>query len=73
MCPALKGQLLTPNAFVSQVPRAGPAPARTDVATVIGDTHGGKRQQAYKTEIIGGVVVHTPIQVIRERCAYHGD
>ncbi|CAG08552.1 unnamed protein product [Tetraodon nigroviridis] len=45
------------------VPRAGPAPARTDVAPVIGDTtQGGKRQQAYKTEIIGGVVVHTPIQ-----------
>lgn len=56
-----------------QVPRVGPAPARTDVAAVIGDTQGGKRQQAYKTEIIGGVVVHTPIQVIRGRCGYHGD
>lgn len=37
---------------------------RTNVAAVIGDTQGGKKQQAYKTEIIGGVVVHTPIQVI---------
>uniref|UniRef100_H3DEQ1 Pleckstrin homology domain containing A2 n=1 Tax=Tetraodon nigroviridis TaxID=99883 RepID=H3DEQ1_TETNG len=56
------------------VPRAGPAPARTDVAPVIGDTtQGGKRQQAYKTEIIGGVVVHTPIQVMGGGRGYHGD
>ncbi|XP_060926895.1 pleckstrin homology domain-containing family A member 2 [Limanda limanda] len=44
------------------VPKSGPAPPRSDVTTVIGDTQAGKRQQAYKTEIIGGVVVHTPIQ-----------
>ncbi|XP_062238055.1 pleckstrin homology domain-containing family A member 2 [Platichthys flesus] len=44
------------------VPKSGPAPPRSDVTTVIGDTQGGKRQQAYKTEIIGGVVVHTAIQ-----------
>ncbi|XP_019956345.1 pleckstrin homology domain-containing family A member 2 [Paralichthys olivaceus] len=44
------------------VPKSGPAPPRSDVTTVISDTQGGKRQQAYKTEIIGGVVVHTPIQ-----------
>lgn len=50
-----------------QVPKAGPAPPRTDVATVISDAQGRKRQQAYKTEIIGGVVVHTPIQVIRRK------
>lgn len=56
-----------------QVPRVGPAPTRTDVAAVIGETQGGKRQQAYKTEIIGGVVVHTPIQVIRGRCGFYGD
>lgn len=48
-----------------QVPKPGPAPSRSDVAAVISDTQGGKRQQAYKTEIIGGVVVHTPIQVIK--------
>lgn len=48
-----------------QVPKPGPAPPRSDVAAVISDTQGGKRQQAYKTEIIGGVVVHTPIQVIK--------
>ncbi|XP_070821408.1 pleckstrin homology domain-containing family A member 2 [Chaetodon trifascialis] len=44
------------------VPKSGPAPLRSDVTAVISDTQGGKRQQAYKTEIIGGVVVHTPIQ-----------
>lgn len=48
-----------------QVPKPGPAPSRSDVAAVISDTQGGKRQQAYKTEIIGGVVVHTPIQVTK--------
>ncbi|XP_061585073.1 pleckstrin homology domain-containing family A member 2 [Cololabis saira] len=44
------------------VPKACPAPPRSDVTTVISDTQGGKKQHAYKTEIIGGVVVHTPIQ-----------
>ncbi|TNM89547.1 hypothetical protein fugu_003781 [Takifugu bimaculatus] len=47
---------------IGRVPKAGPASPRTDVATVISDPQGRKRQQAYKTEIIGGVVVHTPIQ-----------
>ncbi|KAL7391069.1 hypothetical protein ABVT39_003752 [Epinephelus coioides] len=44
------------------VPKPGPAPPRSVVAAVISETQGGKRQQAYKAEIIGGVVVHTPIQ-----------
>ncbi|XP_026178590.1 pleckstrin homology domain-containing family A member 2 isoform X2 [Mastacembelus armatus] len=44
------------------VPKPGPAPPRSDVTPVISDSQGGKRQQAYKTEIVGGVVVHTPIQ-----------
>ncbi|XP_034397096.1 pleckstrin homology domain-containing family A member 2 isoform X2 [Cyclopterus lumpus] len=44
------------------VPKSGPAPPRSDVTKVIGDTQGGRRLHAYKTEIIGGVVVHTPIQ-----------
>nr|XP_020450175.1 pleckstrin homology domain-containing family A member 2 [Monopterus albus]XP_020450176.1 pleckstrin homology domain-containing family A member 2 [Monopterus albus] len=44
------------------VPKSGPAPPRSDATAVISDTQGGKRQQAYKAEIIGGVVVHTPIQ-----------
>ncbi|XP_074494202.1 pleckstrin homology domain-containing family A member 2 [Sebastes fasciatus] len=44
------------------VPKSGPAPPRSVVTAVISDTQGGKRQHAYKTEIIGGVVVHTPIQ-----------
>ncbi|KAM7391872.1 hypothetical protein PAMP_022523 [Pampus punctatissimus] len=44
------------------VPKPGPLPPRTDVTAVISDSQGGKRQQAYKTEIIGGVVMQTPIQ-----------
>lgn len=44
------------------VPKSGPGPPRSDVTAVISDTQGGRRQQAYKAEIIGGVVVHTPIQ-----------
>ncbi|XP_041855871.1 pleckstrin homology domain-containing family A member 2 [Melanotaenia boesemani] len=44
------------------VPKACPVPPRTDVSAVISDTQGGNKQKAYKTEIIGGVVVHTPIQ-----------
>lgn len=48
-----------------QVPKCGPAPPRSDVTAVISDTQVGKKQQAYKTEIIGGVVVQTPIQVIK--------
>ncbi|KAL6114273.1 plekha2 [Pungitius sinensis] len=44
------------------VPKSGPAPLRSDVTAAVSATQGGRRQQAYKTEIIGGVVVHTPIQ-----------
>ncbi|XP_029019505.1 pleckstrin homology domain-containing family A member 2 [Betta splendens] len=44
------------------VPKSGPAPPRPDVTAVISDAQTRQRQQAYKTEIIGGVVVHTPIQ-----------
>uniref|UniRef100_A0A8C7ZJ24 Pleckstrin homology domain containing A2 n=1 Tax=Oryzias sinensis TaxID=183150 RepID=A0A8C7ZJ24_9TELE len=44
------------------VPKSCPPPVRPDVTPEINVTHKGKRQQAYKTEIIGGVVVHTPIQ-----------
>ncbi|XP_034026028.1 pleckstrin homology domain-containing family A member 2 isoform X2 [Thalassophryne amazonica] len=43
------------------VPKSGTAPSKSDVTSVISDTPGVKKQQAYKTEIIGGVVVHTPI------------
>ncbi|CAB1322014.1 unnamed protein product [Coregonus sp. 'balchen'] len=41
------------------VPKAGPLQPRSEVSPVTGEA-GGKRQ-AYKTEIIGGVVVHTPM------------
>lgn len=44
------------------VPKSCPAPPKSDGSTVISDSQGGRKQQAYKTEIIGGVVVHTPIQ-----------
>lgn len=44
------------------VPKSCPDPPRSDATTVISDSQGGKRQQAYKTEIIGGLVVRTPIQ-----------
>nr|XP_057926376.1 pleckstrin homology domain-containing family A member 2 isoform X2 [Doryrhamphus excisus] len=44
------------------VPRSGPASQRSHMSAVVSDIHGGKKQHAYKTEIIGGVVVHTPIQ-----------
>uniref|UniRef100_G3P4T1 PH domain-containing protein n=1 Tax=Gasterosteus aculeatus aculeatus TaxID=481459 RepID=G3P4T1_GASAC len=39
--------------------------SKSDVTAVVSATQGGRRQQAYKTEIIGGVVVHTPIQVTK--------
>lgn len=48
------------------VPKSGPAPTRPDVAAIISDSQKrttGRKQQAYKTEIIGGVVVHTPILI----------
>ncbi|KAM4578428.1 pleckstrin homology domain-containing family A member 2 [Fundulus diaphanus] len=44
------------------VPKSCPAPPKSDVNAVISDSQGSRKQQAYKTEIIGGVVVHTPIQ-----------
>ncbi|CAL8248239.1 unnamed protein product [Merluccius merluccius] len=44
------------------VPKGGALPLGSEITALISDPHGGKRQQAYKTEIIGGVVVHTPIQ-----------
>ncbi|XP_033829022.1 pleckstrin homology domain-containing family A member 2 isoform X2 [Periophthalmus magnuspinnatus] len=46
------------------VPKPGSAPTRPDGTAIITDPlpkHTGRKQQAYKTEIIGGVVVHTPI------------
>ncbi|XP_029915627.1 pleckstrin homology domain-containing family A member 2 isoform X2 [Myripristis murdjan] len=50
------------NASKITVPKSGPVPLKSDSTAVISDSLGGKKQQAYKTEIIGGVVVHTPIQ-----------
>lgn len=50
-----------------QVPKPGSAPSRPGVTAIIADPqqkNTGRKQQAYKTEIIGGVVVHTPILVL---------
>ncbi|CAL8347913.1 unnamed protein product [Lota lota] len=44
------------------VPKGGLLPLGSEVSAMIRDPHRGKRQLAYKTEIIGGVVVHTAIQ-----------
>uniref|UniRef100_A0A8C6WJ65 Si:ch211-204d2.4 n=1 Tax=Neogobius melanostomus TaxID=47308 RepID=A0A8C6WJ65_9GOBI len=52
------------------VPKPGSAPTRPDVTALITDPqqkNAGRKQQAYKTEIIGGVVVHTPILVLTVR------
>lgn len=46
------------------VPKPGSAQTRPDITAIITDPQQKNRlrkQQAYKTEIIGGVVVHTPI------------
>ncbi|XP_028314191.1 pleckstrin homology domain-containing family A member 2 isoform X2 [Gouania willdenowi] len=43
------------------VPKSYSASQRPHVSAEISDGPGGRRQQAYKTEIIGGVVVHTTI------------
>uniref|UniRef100_A0A096MAP9 Pleckstrin homology domain containing A2 n=1 Tax=Poecilia formosa TaxID=48698 RepID=A0A096MAP9_POEFO len=48
------------------VPKSCPAPPKSDASAVISDSQVGRKQQAYKTEIIGGVVVHTPIQLNQE-------
>ncbi|XP_038146008.1 pleckstrin homology domain-containing family A member 2 [Cyprinodon tularosa] len=44
------------------VPKSCPTPAKSESNAVITDSQGGRKQHAYKAEIIGGVVVHTPIQ-----------
>uniref|UniRef100_A0AAQ6A7F4 PH domain-containing protein n=1 Tax=Amphiprion ocellaris TaxID=80972 RepID=A0AAQ6A7F4_AMPOC len=49
------------------VPKSCPAPLRSDVNTVISDTQGGRKQQAYKTEIIG-VSAETPISDAGGHC-----
>lgn len=55
------------------VPKPGPAPTRSDVTAIIPDAQTRqkeRKQHAYKTEIIGGVVVHTPIQNECEESEY---
>uniref|UniRef100_A0A4W4H7V0 PH domain-containing protein n=1 Tax=Electrophorus electricus TaxID=8005 RepID=A0A4W4H7V0_ELEEL len=47
--------------YISKVPKIPAVTQSTDAATVISQTQATSRQ-AYKTEIVGGVVVHTPVQ-----------
>uniref|UniRef100_A0A8B9JJH9 Si:ch211-204d2.4 n=1 Tax=Astyanax mexicanus TaxID=7994 RepID=A0A8B9JJH9_ASTMX len=47
--------------YISKVPKVSAVTPSTDAATVTSQTQGTSRQ-AYKTEIVGGVVVHTPVQ-----------
>ncbi|KAG9270010.1 pleckstrin homology domain-containing family A member 2 [Astyanax mexicanus] len=49
------------NATKITVPKVSAVTPSTDAATVTSQTQGTSRQ-AYKTEIVGGVVVHTPVQ-----------
>ncbi|KAM9810832.1 pleckstrin homology domain-containing family A member 2 [Neosynchiropus ocellatus] len=44
------------------VPKSGSASSRPNASSANSDHQGGLRQHAYKAEIVGGVVVHTPIQ-----------
>lgn len=49
------------NATKITVPKVSAVTQSTDAATVTSQTQSTSRQ-AYKTEIVGGVVVHTPVQ-----------
>ncbi|XP_050974068.1 pleckstrin homology domain-containing family A member 2 [Labeo rohita] len=49
------------NATKITVPKASPVAQSTD-ATNVSNPSQSTSQQAYKTEIVGGVVVHTPVQ-----------
>uniref|UniRef100_A0A4W4H090 PH domain-containing protein n=1 Tax=Electrophorus electricus TaxID=8005 RepID=A0A4W4H090_ELEEL len=51
------------NATKITVPKIPAVTQSTDAATVISQTQATSRQ-AYKTEIVGGVVVHTPVQQV---------
>ncbi|KAJ8285946.1 hypothetical protein GJAV_G00032790 [Gymnothorax javanicus] len=48
------------NATKITVPKVGNVQQNSEITKVTSEPQ-GKKQQAYKTEIIGGVVVHTPI------------
>ncbi|KAF2978441.1 hypothetical protein EK904_000788 [Melospiza melodia maxima] len=48
-----------------QVPKGGSVPPATEITKppVVPQAQERKPQVAYKTEIVGGVVVHTPISI----------
>lgn len=51
--------------FLAQVPKGGSVPPATEITKppVVPQAQDRKTQVAYKTEIVGGVVVHTPISI----------
>lgn len=53
------------RSFLPQVPKGGSVPPATEITKppVVPQAQERKPQVAYKTEIVGGVVVHTPISI----------
>lgn len=51
--------------FLPQVPKGGSVPPATEITKppVVSQAQERKPQVAYKTEIVGGVVLHTPISI----------
>lgn len=47
-----------------QVPKVPPVTQSTDATTSVTSQAQSTSRQAYKTEIVGGVVVHTPVQQV---------
>lgn len=45
------------------MPKGGGVPPATEITKVVSQAQERKPQVAYKTEIVGGVVVHTPISI----------
>lgn len=58
--------------LLSQVPKGGAAPPTTEVTKppAVLQAQDRKPPVAYKTEIIGGVVVHTPISISQVSCGH---
>lgn len=56
--------------FLPQVPKGGSVPPATEITKppVVAQAQERKPQVAYKTEIVGGVVLHTPISINQVSC-----
>uniref|UniRef100_A0A8C1FDV4 Si:ch211-204d2.4 n=1 Tax=Cyprinus carpio TaxID=7962 RepID=A0A8C1FDV4_CYPCA len=57
------------NATKITVPKASPVTQSSDATNVSNPSQSTSRQ-AYKTEIVGGVVVHTPVQQVTDLYAF---